>query len=123
MCRRGSTLHEMKACKAQYKEASRTFTKVKDAEFRKVFRMKMETRPIPRRVKLSVSANRHHPGVIPYHARTRNHQRINMKRLARLGTPRCPGGALTPVTNPANRDIPRVTQRLGPRLSPWGIIP
>ena len=32
----------MQACKAQYKEASRNFTKVKDAEVRKMFRMKME---------------------------------------------------------------------------------
>ena len=41
-CRRGSTLQEMQACKAKYKEASRHFTKVKDAEVRKMFRMKME---------------------------------------------------------------------------------
>ena len=32
----------MQACKAKYKEASRQFTKVKDAEVRKMFRMKME---------------------------------------------------------------------------------
>ena len=41
-CRKGSTLQEMQTCKATYKEASRAFTKVNDAEVRKMFRKKME---------------------------------------------------------------------------------
>jgi hypothetical protein len=41
-CRRGSTLQELKKCKSAYKDASKTFTKVRDAEVRKIFRLKME---------------------------------------------------------------------------------
>ena len=41
-CRRGFTLQEVKACKAKYKEASHNFTKVKDAEVRKMFCKKMD---------------------------------------------------------------------------------
>ena len=43
-CRRGSTLQELKKCKSAYKEASKNFTKVKDAEVRKIFRLKWRRR-------------------------------------------------------------------------------
>ena len=56
-CWRGVTLQEMQACKAKYKEASRTFTKVKDAEVRKMFRMKMEAQAAKELPQLSKQAH------------------------------------------------------------------
>ena len=56
-CRRGSTPQELKVCKSSYKAASKNFTRAKDAEIRKIFRLKMEKEDAKDNPQLSMKAH------------------------------------------------------------------